>query len=858
MAKETAESSPEYFHAEWPLRDCRATKAEKLPGAHQTSALTKLGAWYRTTVAGHKGGILALPTGAGKTFTAIHFLCNGPLSDGYKVLWLAHTHHLLEQAFRAFAPTALKHIREPRETLSVRVVSGTPGHYPPRDIKTSDDIVIATLQTITHANREKLATLQTFLAAAKGKLFVVFDEAHHAPAPSYRKLLEALRTNHGATLLGLTATPTYSNEAKRGWLSNLFPQEILAQAKATDLMASGVLAKPHFESHPTSITPDFDEREYQKWLGTYRDVPENVIALLAKNEKRNGLIASRYVQEKEKYGKTIIFTDRWAQCEAIVEALHKRDKTVRAAAVYSHVDATMSADKRAKRDKDENARVLARFRKDAKEKDALDVIVNIRMLTEGTDLPDAKTVFLTRQTTSQILLTQMVGRALRGPKFGGTAEAHIVSFVDDWQQAIRWAEYGPLDGGRADGGDDGRERRVPLQLISIDLVKRLARQMDSGINVTTGPFLSLMPAGWYRVTFDVRTPDSDDVETPQLLVLVFDDERKGFEATIAELAKNPQKDIFGEDDADFEACRPALDALRLRHLDGVTREPSDVLFDLFQVARHIAQDQGAPTFFAYDARQDHDLDAIAQRLVSLDLRRSEEAALLQDEYARKDRFWRTLFPRYEQFRSFYDACVNRPPPGGPPIFPGQSEPPSRDELTDQEKQQLFRRDGNQCLACGATKYLQADHVHAVYFAGSNRLDNLQTLCKICNGRKGTRTIRFTTQSTTLREAPKALAHFDAPSEVGDRWHWERFMRQTLNFTFECGAVSSVTIGGRGETYYNWMVELVAGNSPRWIEPHLPHLFERVQEARRDGGKPELDSLSILAPGETTVSVKRKK
>ena len=41
------------------------------------------------------------------------------------------------------------------------------------------------------------------------------------------------------------------------------------------------------------------------------------------------------------------------------------------------------------------------------------------MLTEGTDVPDVDTVFLTRQTTSKILLTQMIGRALRGPKFGG-------------------------------------------------------------------------------------------------------------------------------------------------------------------------------------------------------------------------------------------------------------------------------------------------------------------------------------------------------------------------------------------------------------------------------------------------------
>ena len=60
--------------------------------------------WFGKESEGHKGGILVLPTGGGKTFTAVRFLCQGPLSKGYKVLWLAHTHHLLEQAYYSFGP----------------------------------------------------------------------------------------------------------------------------------------------------------------------------------------------------------------------------------------------------------------------------------------------------------------------------------------------------------------------------------------------------------------------------------------------------------------------------------------------------------------------------------------------------------------------------------------------------------------------------------------------------------------------------------------------------------------------------------------------------------------------------------
>jgi len=64
------------------------------------------------------------------------------------------------------------------------------------------------------------------------------------------------------------------------------------------------------------------------------------------------------------------------------------------------------------------------------------VLVNVNILTEGTDLPSVQTVFLARPTTSTILMTQMIGRALRGEKAGGTATAYIVSFVDHWRDKI--------------------------------------------------------------------------------------------------------------------------------------------------------------------------------------------------------------------------------------------------------------------------------------------------------------------------------------------------------------------------------------------------------------------------------------
>ena len=67
------------------------------------------------------------------------------------------------------------------------------------------------------------------------------------------------------------------------------------------------------------------------------------------------------------------------------------------------------------------------------------MLVNVNILTEGVDLPQTKTVFLARPTISTILMTQMVGRALRGEKAGGTKEAYIVSFVDEEREKEKLA-----------------------------------------------------------------------------------------------------------------------------------------------------------------------------------------------------------------------------------------------------------------------------------------------------------------------------------------------------------------------------------------------------------------------------------
>jgi len=443
------------------LQPERAFPSPKVPAGFQGKAISALREWYGKQPFPDAGGVLVLPTGGGKTFTAMRFLAAAPLSDNYKLLWLAHRHHLLEQAYDTLRKDALGHIAEPRNELSVRVVSGAPGHFPVHTVQSTDDVVIGTIGMLQKAWAEEHEKLMSFIESARGRLFVVFDEAHHAPAPTYRRFVLSLRERcEQMYLLGLTATPIHTDERKRGWLKRVFPQDIIYEQTPSALMAQGVLAEPVSVEPKTDVTPDFDERQYRTWVGTNRDLPQEIIDRLAKNQKRNDCIVNWYVSHKEEYGKTLVFADRWFQCEYMRERLLAR--SVRADVVYSHVDALPgSAEERNRRNRDENAKVLERFRQSE-----LDVLINVRMLTEGTDVPDVQTVLLTRQTTSQILMTQMIGRALRGPEFGGTEKAYIVSFVDDWKKLINWASYDKLEEGLADPTIAEYGKRPPLQLIT--------------------------------------------------------------------------------------------------------------------------------------------------------------------------------------------------------------------------------------------------------------------------------------------------------------------------------------------------------------------------------------------------------
>jgi superfamily II DNA or RNA helicase len=58
------------------------------------------------------------------------------------------------------------------------------------------------------------------------------------------------------------------------------------------------------------------------------------------------------------------------------------------------------------------------------------ILCNYGVLTTGFDAPQTSAAVIARPTRSLVLYSQMVGRAIRGPKAGGNTTAEIVTVVD--------------------------------------------------------------------------------------------------------------------------------------------------------------------------------------------------------------------------------------------------------------------------------------------------------------------------------------------------------------------------------------------------------------------------------------------
>ncbi|WP_228058365.1 DEAD/DEAH box helicase family protein [Nostoc sp. LEGE 12447] len=817
------------------LRDQSTNHHSKIPFQHQIEAFEALSKTFKFGSEKPGSGILVLPTGAGKTFTATRWLSDHVIPKNIKILWLAPSFYLLDQAFATFYNSA-RDIPEPKKTLNIRCVSSNPSHAKASSIQLTDDIVIMTIQTainnlhtnaLDNSGKNFETAFRKFIDSCRETgLFVVVDEAHHSPAYGCRNLLIGEKDSAlglrglfpQLNLLGLTATPTYNDKARRGWLWKIFENEIIYEAKKESLISQGVLARPNYIEVATGKELEVDDKLYDRLVKQHQDLPESIIEKLASDKQRNNFIVHTYVSNKDTYGKTIIFADRWFQCVYIKDKL--LEKGIKVDAIYSHIDADPgSADARNKRTQSDNQRILDEF-KNGK----LDVLINVRMLTEGADVPSVQTVFITRQTTSSILMTQMIGRALRGEKVGGSAEANVVLFFDDWKRLVDWAN--PKDGDTIDKPKLCVKGYHPFEYISIRLVEELSKSIESGGDYQI-VFSKICPIGWYKTEIVYADVDNkhESMESFTEFVMVYEHTKSKFDSFILFIRSTNLLDEWSKEYLDDKWMQSQVQQWISDGFERKTDNIGEKLdSDLIKIVRHIAQNQSVPIYHPFEERELYDLDKIAYKVIDLPSRLKYE--YLSKEFSQPETLWKVFYKSLIRFETAVDAAIrniiNPKPEGETTSHVILTLERGVKELNEVEKEEVKKRDGYACLCCGVNTKgkLQIDHIKPFSMGGETSKENSQTLCVTCNRCKGQNEIDFRCNTTKLINPKNLDLSFTSEGEKAIK-----ALTRVVNFFYHCKAVSKID----WEVYtYTYNIYLYPSNNPEWLLPHKAELLKLIK------------------------------
>lgn len=387
--------------------------------------------------------LIHMPTGTGKTKTAIHIIChhyNYNLHKKGLVLWIAHTTELLEQAYSTFC------------NVWRNIGNGVIHTYKlwgDFDIKVPQDgfngfmvCGIQKLQAI-HNSNEKL-----FSAIVRDTRLLVYDEAHKASATETRNIIEKIMTRAGGledrALMGLSATPgrTTNQSFDNSLLVSMFGNRIinidtklmnavnLSAQEAANTEAEvdvikyfqnrGVLAKIEKEEliYPDSLSDEeINKIRVVASLHGYDDFSKSALEMIGRNKSRNLRILQKLRELNMQKKPTIVFACSVKHAQLLSAMLTLED--IPNAVVYGDMPAF------------ERSLAIEQFKDTRNE---MNILINYEVLTTGFDATNIECVFIARPTQSVVLYSQMLGRGLRGPQMGGNEKCLLVDVKDNLKQ----------------------------------------------------------------------------------------------------------------------------------------------------------------------------------------------------------------------------------------------------------------------------------------------------------------------------------------------------------------------------------------------------------------------------------------
>jgi len=243
--------------------------------------------------------------------------------------------------------------------------------------------------------RGVVSTIQTQVAGRNGGRMtrfrpadfdlLVIDEAHHATASTYRRVIEHYRTNPTLRVLGVTATPDRADEQALGQIFDAVAFDYDLRFGIDDGWLVPIVQR----------SVHVDGLDLSAVRTTAGDLNGADLARVMEYERNLHEVAAPTIDLTADGRKTLIFASSLAHAERLCEILNRHKQH---SARWVH----------GKTPKDERRQLFADY---AARK--FQYLVNVGVATEGFDDPGIEAVVMARPTKRRALYTQMVGRGTR-------------------------------------------------------------------------------------------------------------------------------------------------------------------------------------------------------------------------------------------------------------------------------------------------------------------------------------------------------------------------------------------------------------------------------------------------------------
>ena len=349
---------------------------------------------------GKYSALVVMPTGSGKTRTAVEFMIDFIRSrKESNILWIVESPNLSEQSLQTFFN--LWQLRGDRKLQVHRCFSG---FVPQINFNNGTNIIFGAFDKFKGLQNKK----DPFFNNIKGSTdLMIIDEAHYSLAETYEEVITDIeRNSDGIIKVGLTATPMRTNDTEFYSLKSFFNENMIDFKDEDDkvidnplkyLQDNQFLAKLDIEY--LSISDDEIKQDSREF-----------------NDKIIERIQASIIESKQ----IIIFA--MSKDHAIALNILLQNKGIKSECIIGD---TSNAD-RIKYFNEFKTNINANHSKKPKVF-KLNILINHSILATGIDLPRVDELYLLRKFGNQTTAMQVLGRALRGEKNGGNLNNKVIS-----------------------------------------------------------------------------------------------------------------------------------------------------------------------------------------------------------------------------------------------------------------------------------------------------------------------------------------------------------------------------------------------------------------------------------------------